>query len=71
MKLKVLLERKLRVFDFDDTLASTNGKIHTTFESGKKKSLTPAGGKHHQRGDEGPDRWDRENQNEWKKHPLA
>ena len=42
MKLKVLLERKLRVFDFDDTLASTNGKIHTTFESGKKKSLTPA-----------------------------
>ena len=42
MKLKVLLEIKLRVFDFDDTLASTNGKIHTTFESGKKKSLTPA-----------------------------
>ena len=42
MKLQTLLERKLRVFDFDDTLASTNGKIHTTFESGKKKSLTPA-----------------------------
>ena len=42
MKLKTLLERKLRVFDFDDTIASTNAKIHTTFENGKKKSLTPA-----------------------------
>ena len=42
MKLKTLLERKLRVFDFDDTIASTDAKIHTTFEGGKKKSLTPA-----------------------------
>ena len=42
MKLTTLLERKLRVFDFDDTIASTQSKIHTTFENGKKKSLTPA-----------------------------
>ena len=42
MKLGLLLERKLRVFDFDDTIASTQSKIHTTFENGKKKSLTPA-----------------------------
>ena len=42
MKLKLVLERKLRVFDFDDTIASTDAKIHTTFEDGKKKSLTPA-----------------------------
>ena len=42
MKLKTLLERKLRVFDFDDTLASTNSKIKATFANGKKKSLTPA-----------------------------
>ena len=42
MKLRTLLERKLRVFDFDDTIASTQSKIHTTFENGKKKSLTPA-----------------------------
>ena len=42
MKLRSLLERKLRVFDFDDTIASTQSKIHTTFENGKKKSLTPA-----------------------------
>ena len=42
MKLKTLLERKLRVFDFDDTIVSTQSKIHTTFENGKKKSLTPA-----------------------------
>ena len=42
MKLTTLLERKLRVFDFDDTLASTESKIHVVFDNGKKKSLTPA-----------------------------
>ncbi len=42
MKLRSLLERKLRVFDFDDTIASTNSKIHLTSADGKKKSLTPA-----------------------------
>ena len=42
MKLTTLLERKLRVFDFDDTLASTESKIHVVFANGKKKSLTPA-----------------------------
>ena len=42
MKLQVLLERKLRVFDFDDTLASTEAKVHAVFANGKKKSLTPA-----------------------------
>ena len=42
MKLGLLLERKLRVFDFDDTIASTQSKIHAVFADGKKKSLTPA-----------------------------
>ena len=42
MKLKFLLERKIRIFDFDDTIASTEAKIHTTFANGEKKSLTPA-----------------------------
>tara|TARA_Y100000034_G_scaffold44805_1_gene55071 strand:+ start:481 stop:1026 length:546 start_codon:yes stop_codon:yes gene_type:complete len=42
MKLKTLLERKLRVFDFDDTIASTNSKIRMTAADGKTKNLTPA-----------------------------
>ena len=42
MKLQFLLERKLRIFDFDDTIASTEARIHATFADGKKKSLTPA-----------------------------
>jgi len=42
MKLKTLLERKLRVFDFDDTLASSNSRIHVTLASGKKVTMTPA-----------------------------
>ena len=42
MKLKALLERKLRVFDFDDTIASTESKIYAIFANGEKKSLTPA-----------------------------
>ena len=42
MRLKTLLERKLRVFDFDDTLASSNSRIHVTLTSGKKVTMTPA-----------------------------
>ena len=42
MKLQFLLERKIRIFDFDDTIASTEARIHATFADGKKKSLTPA-----------------------------
>jgi len=38
--LKILTEKKLRVFDFDDTLVKTNSKIYIT-NKGKKKTLTP------------------------------
>ena len=41
IKLKdILTEKKLRVFDFDDTLVKTNSKIYIT-NKGKKKTLTP------------------------------
>jgi len=39
IKLKLLLEKKLRVFDFDDTLVKSNSRIHVT-NKGKKKTLT-------------------------------
>ena len=34
--------KKLSIFDFDDTLVSTNAKIHITHGSGEKETLTPA-----------------------------
>jgi len=34
--------KKLRVFDFDDTLAHIDAKIYITHEDGSKESLTPA-----------------------------
>lgn len=41
IKLKSLItEKKLRVFDFDDTLVKTNSKIYVTHD-GKKTELTP------------------------------
>ena len=41
VKLKdLLLEKKLRVFDFDDTLVKSNSKVYVT-NKGKKKTLTP------------------------------
>ena len=39
IKLKLLLEKKLRVFDFDDTLVKSNSRIHVT-NKGKRKTLT-------------------------------
>ena len=39
IKLKTLLEQKLRVFDFDDTLVKSNSRIHVT-NKGKRKTLT-------------------------------
>ena len=36
----LLLEKKLRVFDFDDTLVKSNSKVYVT-NKGKKKTLTP------------------------------
>jgi len=39
IKLKLLLEKKLRVFDFDDTLVKSNSRIHV-INKGKKKTLT-------------------------------
>ena len=42
MKLKYLLERKIRIFDFDDTIASTAAKVYVTSADGKKITLTPA-----------------------------
>jgi len=38
--LDILLEKKLRVFDFDDTLVKSNSKVYVT-NNGKKKTLTP------------------------------
>ena len=41
IKLKdLLLEKKLRVFDFDDTLVKSNSKVYVT-NKGKRKTLTP------------------------------
>lgn len=34
--------KKLRVFDFDDTIVTTNSKIYVTHKNGKKRTLTPA-----------------------------
>ena len=34
--------KKLSIFDFDDTLVSTNAKIHITHSSGDDETLTPA-----------------------------
>ena len=36
-----LENKKLRVFDFDDTLVKTQGKIYVTHGNGKKTTLTP------------------------------
>ena len=42
IKLKdLLLEKKLRVFDFDDTLVKTKAKVYITTGSGKKRVFTP------------------------------
>ena len=41
IKLKdLLLEKKLRVFDFDDTLVKSNSKVYV-INKGKRKTLTP------------------------------
>lgn len=34
-------ENKLRIFDFDDTLVTTNSQIYITHKDGKKSTLTP------------------------------
>ena len=39
---KYLTESKLRVFDFDDTLAKSDSKIHITTDTGEKIIMTPA-----------------------------
>jgi len=39
---KMLQEKKLRVFDFDDTLVTTNSKIYVTTKQDRTFSLTPA-----------------------------
>ena len=36
------VEKKLRVFDLDDTLVKTNSKVHITKASGEELYLTPA-----------------------------
>ena len=36
----ILLEKKLRVFDFDDTLVKSNSKVFV-INKGKRKTLTP------------------------------
>ena len=36
----LILEKKLRVFDFDDTLVKSNSKVYVN-NKGKKKTLTP------------------------------
>jgi len=38
--LNLILEKKLRVFDFDDTLVKSNSKVYVV-NKGKKKTLTP------------------------------
>lgn len=37
-----MAQKKLRVFDFDDTLVHVIAKIHVTHKDGSKESLTPA-----------------------------
>jgi subtilase family serine protease len=39
---RYLTESKLRVFDFDDTLAKSDSKIHITTDTGEKIIMTPA-----------------------------
>jgi len=39
---KYITESKLRVFDFDDTLAKSDSKIHITTDTGEKIVMTPA-----------------------------
>lgn len=45
IKLKTILTenetKKLRVFDFDDTLVKSNSRVKVTSKSGKEKMLTP------------------------------
>ena len=42
IKLKdILFEKKLRVFDFDDTLAKTSAMIYVTGKDGNENTLTP------------------------------
>ena len=36
----LLTEKKLRVFDFDDTLVKSNSKVYV-INKGKRKTLTP------------------------------
>jgi len=36
----LLMEKKLRIFDFDDTLVKSNSKVYVT-NKGKKRTLTP------------------------------
>lgn len=36
----LLIEKKLRVFDFDDTLVKSNSKVYVT-NNGKRRTLTP------------------------------
>tara|TARA_R100000805_G_C3541955_1_gene56744 strand:- start:38 stop:625 length:588 start_codon:yes stop_codon:yes gene_type:complete len=38
---KYLNESKLRVFDFDDTIAKSDSNIHITTDTGEKISMTP------------------------------
>ena len=38
--LDLILEKKLRVFDFDDTLVKSNSKVYVT-NNGKKTTLSP------------------------------
>jgi hypothetical protein len=40
--LKEMTQKKLRVFDFDDTLVHVIAKIHITHGDGSKESITPA-----------------------------
>ena len=42
MENKKTNSKKLSIFDFDDTLVSTNAKIHITHGDGEKETLTPA-----------------------------
>ena len=37
-----LAESKLRVFDFDDTIAKSDSNIHVTTDTGKRITMTPA-----------------------------
>ena len=39
---KYLRESKLRVFDFDDTLAKSDSKIHITTDTGENLEMTPS-----------------------------